>query len=117
MIEGATPLMRNSLVGLMFFSVVPAIVGFGLGEAKADARRGRVLAEQWCSQCHAVAPNEATGDPAAPDFPDIAQESSATAYALRVFLRTPHATMPNFILARDDIEDIISYILSLRRRR
>jgi mono/diheme cytochrome c family protein len=108
--------MRNSLVGLIFFSLVAAIVGFGLGEAKADARRGRVFAEQWCSECHAVAPNDAAGDPAAPDFPEIAEEPSATAYALRVFLRTPHVTMPNFILVPDDIEDIISYILSLRRR-
>ncbi len=108
--------MRHSIVGPILFSAIAAIVGFGLGEAKADARRGRALAEQWCSQCHAVAPNEAAGDPAAPDFPEIAQEPSATAYALRVFLRTPHATMPNFILAPDDIEDIVSYILSLKRQ-
>lgn len=85
--------------------------------AKADARRGRALTEQWCSQCHAVSPNQAAGDPAAPDFADIAAEPSATAYALRVFLRTPHATMPNFIVDAGDIDDIVGYIVSLKRRR
>ena len=89
---------------------------FASGAAQADARRGRALAEQRCSECHAIAPDEAAGDPAAPDFADIAKEPSATAYSLRVFLRVPHPTMPNFVLDPDDIDDIVSYIVSLKRR-
>jgi mono/diheme cytochrome c family protein len=85
--------------------------------AKADARRGRALAEQWCSECHAIAPNDPTGNPAAPDFADIAKEPSATAYTLRIFLRVPHATMPNFILDAGDIDDIVGYIVRLKRHR
>jgi mono/diheme cytochrome c family protein len=77
---------------------VELLVVVASGVANADARRGRVLAERWCSQCHAVSLNDAAGDPAAPDFAEIAKEPSATVYGLRVFLRVPHATMPNFIL-------------------
>src|SRR5437868_718904 len=53
----------------------------------------------------------------APRFVDVAAERSATEYSLRVFFRTPHATMPNFVLNQDDIEDIISYILSMKPKR
>ena len=97
-------------------AVIASAAIFGFGDAKADARKGRALAQQWCSECHSVAPNEAAGNPAAPDFVDIARERSATGYALRVFLRTPHETMPNFVLDPDDIDDIVRYILSLKRR-
>jgi mono/diheme cytochrome c family protein len=96
-------------------AMVAVFAVFAFGDANADVRRGRALAERWCAECHAVAPNDAAGDPAAPDFADIAKEPSATAYGLRVFLRVPHATMPNFILDPDDIDDIVSYILSLKR--
>jgi len=47
----------------------------------------------------------------------IAAEPSATEYSLRVFLRTPHPTMPNFVLNTDDIEDLASYIASLKTRQ
>jgi cytochrome c len=97
--------------------VIASAAIFGFGDANADVRRGRALAEQWCSECHSVAPNEVAGNSAAPDFADIAREPSATGYALRVFLRTPHETMPNFVLDADDIDDIVRYILSLKRRR
>ena len=33
---------------------------------------------------------------------------------LRVFLRTPHRDMPNFILAEEETDNIIAYIHSLK---
>lgn len=86
------------------------------GEASANPDRGRILAQQWCAQCHGVRPNEASIEPTAPSFSAIAREGSATEYALRVFLRTPHPTMPNFILQPEDIDDLVSYIVSLREK-
>src|SRR3954447_4209195 len=99
--------MKDRGIILSFMGLIALVPGFGFRDAWADARRGRALAEQWCAECHAVAPNKTAGDPAAPDFADVAAEPSATGYALRVFLRTPHATMPNFMLERGDIEDIV----------
>jgi hypothetical protein len=40
-----------------------------------------------------------------------------TETSLRVFLRTPHTRMPDFILSRAETDDVISYILSLRAPR
>jgi|SRR6516162_9213565 mono/diheme cytochrome c family protein len=84
--------------------------------AGADARRGFALSQRWCSGCHAVRSAQASPNPAAPTFREIANEASVTDYSLRVFLRTPHPTMPNFILDADDLDDITNYILSLKLR-
>jgi mono/diheme cytochrome c family protein len=87
------------------------------GGAWAATASGEALAQSWCSQCHAVKPNQASPNPAAPRFPDLAAEPSITEYSLRAFLTTPHLTMPNFMIKSDDIDDIASYILSLKPRR
>ncbi len=34
--------------------------------------------------------------------------------ALAVWFRTPHPTMPNFVLSADETSDLIAYILSLQ---
>jgi hypothetical protein len=36
--------------------------------------------------------------------------------SLRAFLMTPHPSMPNYRLAPQEIDDVVTYILSLRRR-
>jgi hypothetical protein len=36
--------------------------------------------------------------------------------AIKVFLRTPHPTMPNFILSTEEIDSVTAYILSLARK-
>jgi len=82
-----------------------------------DPSRGRALSQGWCAECHGVLPDEGSHNAEAPRFVDIAAEPSVTEYSIRVFLRTPHPTMPNFVLKPDDIEDIASYIVSLKPRR
>ena len=107
--------MRRAICSLALGCVLAASAV--TGEARADAARGLALAEQWCSQCHGVRPNAASLTQAIPSFPQIAAEPSATEPSLRVFLRTPHPSMPNFILQQDDIDDLVSYILSMKRAR
>src|ERR1041385_5614155 len=68
------------------------------GGARADPSRGRGLAEQQCSHCHGVKQGEKSPYVAVPSFTEIAAEPSMTEYALRVFLQTPHPTMPNLII-------------------
>src|SRR5215469_12563022 len=96
---------------------VPLVASLVLcSTAGADALRGFTLSQRWCSGCHAVRPAQTSPNPAAPTFREIANEASVTDYSLRVFLRTPHPTMPNFILDADDLDDITSYVLSLKLR-
>ena len=54
-----------------------------------------------------------SGD-AVPSFRAIAAMPSTTALSLRVFLQTPHGRMPDFALSRNETDDVIAYILSLR---
>jgi cytochrome c len=98
--------------------IVAAILVLAGGErAKADAARGRALAEQGCSQCHGIRPAESSVNPKAPAFVAIATQPSATEYSLRTFLRVTHKTMPNFVIKPDDIDDIVDYIVSLKPQK
>jgi mono/diheme cytochrome c family protein len=87
------------------------------GIAWAATPRGEALSQSWCSQGHAIKPNQSSANPAAPRFSDVAAEPSITGYLLRVFLKTPHSKMPNIMLKPEDMDDIVSYILSLKPRR
>jgi hypothetical protein len=49
----------------------------------------------------------------APPFQLVARQPSTTELALRVFLRTSHAGMPNILLSEAEIDDIVAYIVSL----
>jgi cytochrome c len=89
----------------------------GVGNAGADAARGMALAGQWCAQCHGVRPDQASSVQAATSFSEIAAKAATTEMSLRVFLRTSHPTMPNFILEPDDLDDLVGYILSLKPAR
>jgi mono/diheme cytochrome c family protein len=97
------------------FAVVFAQAG-ATGPAVAATTRGETLAGQWCAACHAIKAGQTSPNPKAPAFPAIAAEPSATEYSLRVFLRTTHATMPNFTINPDDIDDLVDYIRSLKAK-
>jgi mono/diheme cytochrome c family protein len=81
-----------------------------------DAARGQQIAKAWCAECHAVGAKVFSAQEDAPSFPAIAQLPSTTALALNAFLRSNHRSMPNFMLARTDADDIVAYILSLKRK-
>ncbi len=80
-----------------------------------DPAPGRRIAERDCTLCHEVRPGE-TGPGAmasAPPFQLVARMPSTTELALRVFLRSSHAGMPNILLGEAEIDDIVAYIVSL----
>ena len=77
---------------------------------------GRAVAEAWCANCHATgAAGQRSANDAAPTFASIGRRSPDGA-ALRTWLAQRHKeTMPNYNLSRDEVADVITYILSLRR--
>jgi mono/diheme cytochrome c family protein len=84
----------------------------------ADSRSGAQFSERWCSQCHGVKPNQASPYSSAPSFSDLANSPSTTRYSLTVSLKTtPHWTMPKIKLKSRDINNVVSYILTLRHQR
>ena len=50
----------------------------------------------------------------APNFETIAKTPGMTAIALTAALRTSHRTMPNVIVADDDLRNVVAYVLSLQ---
>ena len=76
---------------------------------------GYAFALEMCSECHVVAATqEKPATDAVPTFTAIAADPAVTEISLRAFLQTPHAEMPNFILSRIEMDNVISYILSLK---
>jgi mono/diheme cytochrome c family protein len=99
---------------LLYLYAVLALFG-GVGEAAAqNAENGRRLAEQWCSECHAIDPAAAKPGKTI-SFAAIAAKQTVTTEMITSFLPLPHATMPNMPLSRSDIQDIAAYIMSMKK--
>ena len=81
-----------------------------------NVREGRRLAHAECAQCHGVERKGYSTNPAAPTFDDIANVPGMTSMALTVALRTSHRSMPNLIIKGRNAQNIIAYILSLKRK-
>jgi hypothetical protein len=69
------------------------------------------VAAATCAQCHGVVDAHC----GALAFVAIAAMLSTSQKSLGVFLQMPQPSMPNLILSGADRNDVIAYILSLRR--
>ena len=80
-----------------------------------DPASGRKIATTLCNSCHQVLPITLPdkGDP--PSFQSIADQPSTTGISLNVFLHSNHNNMPDFILSSAESNDLIAYILSLKK--
>ncbi|MGG5822835.1 c-type cytochrome [Falsiroseomonas sp. HW251] len=78
-----------------------------------DAADGRRLAEQWCANCHRIAPDGPgpAGD-AVPSFAAIAARPGRNADAISTFIRNPHNGMPDFGITLRQSQDLAAYILT-----
>lgn len=84
--------------------------------AQGERAAGRRLATEMCGECHQVRPQFPSLFRYPPSFEDIAKLPSTTRLSLKVFLQSSHKQMPNFIIAKSDADNIIEYILSLKRQ-
>lgn len=106
--------MRNATI--LLASVLAVCLACPAGaQNPGEVTRGRAFAEKVCSSCHAVGPGQTfSPQPGLASFKIIANTPGMTGTALAVWLKTPHKTMPNFILEPQEIADVISYIVTLR---
>ena len=86
-----------------------------LGALAQDVETGAQIARKWCSGCHRVERNPQSASDGIPTFAAIANSKGMTDTALGVFLRTPHARMPDYSLTRQEIRDVSAYIISQRK--
>ncbi|HEY7579768.1 MAG TPA: c-type cytochrome [Acetobacteraceae bacterium] len=109
--------VRPNLATLLTWLFLAVSAAPASAQDVGDAATGQKLAETWCSSCHLV--GEAHGvvvSNGAPTFAAIAADKSITVLSLRAFLQTPHARMPDLHLSRGEVDDLASYILTLRAR-
>jgi mono/diheme cytochrome c family protein len=104
---------------LLYFLILLLAGGpAGAEDLPGDPERGRAIAEAWCIECHEVVPD--VREPSitdAPPFQAVADDPAATEMALRAFLQTPHAAMPDLRPTPAEANDLIAYILSLKGQR
>ena len=81
--------------------------------AAGDVAAGKDLAAQWCGSCHLVGDSGTAGD-GAPPFVALAKDPGATTDRLSAFLTEPHGGMPELSLTRQEIDDLVAYIESLK---
>ena len=98
--------------------VVPIAASLANANAQqiGSVRDGRRLVYAECAECHGVDRKGYSINPAAPDFDHIANVPGMTSTALTVALQTSHRSMPNIIIKGRDAQNIIAYILSLKRK-
>lgn len=92
--------------------------GLVLGQpGSADAQNGRELAQKLCATCHVVSADQAPARIDVPSFAVIANLPGQTAERLAGAIVIPHPEMPAVSLTRQEIRDVIAYILTLRAEK
>jgi mono/diheme cytochrome c family protein len=104
-----------SLVALTFASVISAALAqTGNAQQRGIPAHGRIIAETWCSACHLVSPSQTHANADVPTFASIARRLPGDADLLAAFIANPHPPMPNLNLSRQDIQDLLAYIATLK---
>jgi mono/diheme cytochrome c family protein len=103
----------------MIVSAVLSILGLvaaSQAQDLGDIHQGRQFALDVCAACHAVRAGQTQSPLAtAPSFEAIAHMPGMTAAALAFWLTAhSHPTMPNLILAPQQVRNVSAYLLSLR---
>jgi mono/diheme cytochrome c family protein len=102
---------------LATLAAVLQIAAFHAQGQIGDVSAGHAFAKRACITCHMVEARESPPRLIAvgPTFPAIANTPGMTATALHAALTTSHPKMPNLIFTPAEMDDVITYILSLRR--
>jgi tetratricopeptide (TPR) repeat protein len=106
------PALSGAIDGLRRLGVT----GDLMAESEAFTQKGKLLAQQNCSWCHAIGSDGDSPNPKAPQFRNI--QSRHPLLALRAPLSrgiaAPHDLMPRFKLTDREIDEIVAYINSLK---
>lgn len=83
--------------------------------AQTDSSPGQNLATEVCSECHGVElGNLRSPNPNAPSFQELANTPGMNDMTIRVWLQSPHRSMPLLVLDETEIDDVSDYIMSLK---
>ena len=105
--------MRRLIVSL----AISLLTGANALAAKdaGDPQAGFEYAKSVCSTCHGISAEHSPLRKAT-RFRAVADRPGMTGTALRVWIETSHPTMPNIVVEKQDMLNVIAYILSLKGR-
>lgn len=101
-----------TLVGAL--AITGAVASMAWAQSRGVSEHGKVIARTWCANCHLVSSNQTRANADVPSFSSIAQRLPADAEVLAAFIANPHPPMPNLSLSRQDIQDLLAYIATLK---
>jgi mono/diheme cytochrome c family protein len=105
--------MAKLLIPALYFLLASEAPVLAQETGSVDA--GYRLAQEVCAECHGIESEDLISpNMDAPAFFDVANKPGITVVALSVWFRTPHPTMPNFIITEDEASDLIAYIFTLK---
>ncbi len=106
----STVLAMGAVAAAFWAFLAAPVAAQGLGP-----ERGRALAQEFCSRCHAIsAAQERPGETVAPNFRRLAADPRWTRAALVNMMTVPHVNMPPPMLTRAEAEEVATYIQLLR---
>mgnify|MGYP002816482349 CR=1 FL=1 len=109
-----SPIRRTALLCGVAAALLsgPAVAQDGQGDPVA----GAAIARDVCASCHAVEPGEMYAPMVeAPPFQAVADAPGMTEMALYAWMTSSHPTMPNIMLDRAALRDVVAYVLSLKK--
>ena len=87
-----------------------------LAQEQGDPEQGRLYAARVCAECHVTGRQGGAMDPSgARSFKEISNRPDTTAISLAAWLQSEHVNMPHIMLAPHDLNDVIAYIVSLKK--
>ena len=108
-------LCAAAIAGVLIAAPGSPAVGQQTVPGRPDAANGLRLSQLLCSSCHIVGKNQQEPVPAdVPSFFEIANLPDRTEETLVNYILVPHPKMPNVSLTRDELTDIVTYILTLK---
>jgi len=107
--------MKSVFAALGAGIVFAAVSAVASAEEPADPQAGFEYAQTYCATCHGIS-EEKSPQPQAPRYRHDADTTGMTPTAMHVWMQTSHPTMPNIIVAPNDMRNVIAYILSLKGR-
>lgn len=105
--------MRPLLIGAVIAAL--GVPNLAWAQHPGDPQAGYEYAARVCSGCHGISA-EPSPMPKATRFREVSDRPGVTGTALRVWMETVHPTMPNIIVPKQDMLDVIAYILDLKGR-
>jgi mono/diheme cytochrome c family protein len=107
-----THFLQNTVVLVMLITAASSTSAAAHESGSIDA--GREYAYDHCATCHAVEGNDMRSpNPRAAPFGKIVRTPGMNGRALTVWLSAVHKDMPDFIIEKKDMKNLIAYILSL----